>query len=183
VNWDEMAVVGRIARPHGLRGQVIVNPETDFLHERFFVGAKLYTRSSATAAVVGSVTITSARFQQGRPVIGLQGVEDMNAALALAGVELRIPVEQLVALPAGTFFHHDLIGCAVETVDGQAIGEVASVENGPGASRLVVTTTQGEVLIPLVAAICTTIDPAARRIVIAPPEGLLELNVRSGRRD
>ena len=55
------------------------------------------------------------RFQQGRPVIGLDGVETMNDAEALAGAELRVPVERLAPLPAGTFYRHDLVGCEVET--------------------------------------------------------------------
>jgi ribosomal 30S subunit maturation factor RimM len=66
----------------------------------------------------------------------------------------------------------------VQTVDGAAVGVVSKVEGAMGRSRLVLETARGEVLIPLVPEICTTIDPAAKRIVIAPPEGLLELNVR-----
>jgi 16S rRNA processing protein RimM len=111
-------------------------------------------------------------------VIGVHGVDDMNAAAALAGAELRIPIEQLAELPDGAFYHHDLIGCQVQTVDGAAVGVVSKVEGTMGRSRLVLETERGEVMIPLVAEICTTIDPASRRIVIAPPEGLLELNIR-----
>jgi 16S rRNA processing protein RimM len=109
-------------------------------------------------------------------VIGIEGVTDMNAAAALAGTELRVPREWLPALPDGTFYHHDLVGCAVETADGLAVGRVAAVEGAAGGHRLVVDTPRGELLIPLAAEICRTIDPAARRIVITPPEGLLDLN-------
>lgn len=170
-----MAVVGRIARAHGIRGQVIVNPETDFPEERFRQGSELFRRHADGS--IQTMTVTSCRLQQGRPVIGLDGVDDMNAAIALAGVEFRVPVEQLTALPAGTFYRHDLVGCSVSTADGTVIGEVIEVEGSIGDSRLVVRTSRGDVLVPLVEAICTTIDPAARRIVVAPPEGLLELNV------
>jgi len=72
--------------------------------------------------------------------------------------------------------HHDLVGCAVETVGGAAIGTVIAVEESSGPSRLVVNGTDGEVLIPLVVEICRAIDIGAKRIVVAPPEGLLELN-------
>ena len=176
-DWDAMAVVGRVARPHGIRGQVIVNPETDFPGERFHPGAELFVNRAGRAE---SITITTVRFQQQRPVIGLRGIDDMNAAATFAGAELRVPIERLAALPPDTFYRHDLIGCAVETSAGAVIGRVEDVEGTMGGSRLVVKTDGGaEVLVPLAAEICTAIDPAAKRIVIAPPTGLLELNERA----
>jgi 16S rRNA processing protein RimM len=173
--WDEMALVGRIARAHGLRGQVIVNVDTDFPGERFQPGAELFVRRGTTGAVE-AVTITTVRFHRDRPVIGIRGVDDMNAASALAGAELRVPADRLVPLPKGTFYRHDLIGCAVETDAGRHIGVVGDVEGTLTGSRLVVKTASGEALVPLAAEICTTIDPAGKRIVIKPPEGLLEVN-------
>jgi 16S rRNA processing protein RimM len=174
IKWDDMAVVGYIARAHGIRGQVIVNVETDFPEDRFYPGAELLVNRGGR---VEPLVITTVRFQQGRPVMGLQGIEDMNAANTLAGTELRVPVESLAALPDGAFYRHDLVGCAVETLIGEAVGVVAAVEGTFGRSRLVVRTATGEVLIPLVDAICPLIDPAAKRIVIDPPEGLLDVNV------
>ena len=176
-NWDDWAVVGRVARAHGIRGQVIVNPETDFVEERFREGAELFLRRG-TGPVERRV-VTSARVQKGRPVIGLDGVETMNDAELLAGLELRVPLETLEPLPPGMYYRHDLVGCRVETVDGQAVGEVTAVEGDLGASRLVIAGERGEVLVPLAEAICVTIDTAARRIVLDPPEGLLEVNRRA----
>jgi 16S rRNA processing protein RimM len=177
VSWSEMALVGRIARAHGHRGQVIVNPETDFPEERFQPGADLFIERGGAPA---RVTLTAVRFQRGRPVVGIAGVETMNDAEALAGLELRVPVETLRALPAGTFYRHDLIGCRVETRAGAAVGIVEDVEGGAGGSRLVVAGAngRGEVLIPLVSEICTLIEPGAKRIVIDPPDGLLDANAR-----
>jgi 16S rRNA processing protein RimM len=175
-DWDAMALVGRIARPHGLRGQVIVNPETDFPGGRFHPGAELFVNRSGRAE---PITITTVRFQQERPVIGLRGVEDMNTAAGLAGAELRVPIDRLAILPPDTFYRHDLVGCAVETTGGTVIGRVEAVEGTMGGSRLVVTPNGGgEVLVPLAAEICTVIDPVSKRIVIDPPEGLLELNTK-----
>jgi 16S rRNA processing protein RimM len=171
--WDEMALVGRIARAHGIRGQVIVNPETDFPEERFRPGAELFIER---AGRIDTLRVTTARFHGTRPVIGIEGVETMNEAGMLAGRELRVPVEQLAALPADTFYRHDLIGCVVETRDGRRVGAVSDVEGSMTGSRLVVAGDAGEVLIPLVAAICTVVDPAAKRIVIDPPDGLIEAN-------
>jgi 16S rRNA processing protein RimM len=169
-----MALVGRIARTHGIRGQVIVNPETDFPRERFQAGAELFLRRPDGR--VETVSIASVRFQHDRPVIGLQGVDDINVATGLAGAELRVPVDRLAALPKGTFYRHDLVGCRVETRSGMRVGVVKEIEGPMSGSRLVVETEGSDVLIPMVDAICTTIDPAGKRIVIDPPEGLLELN-------
>jgi 16S rRNA processing protein RimM len=170
---DEMAVVGRIARAHGNRGQVIVNPETDFPDERFRPGAELFL---ARGDHVESIAVVAARFQQGRPIIALAGVDTMDAADALAGAELLVPLDRLVALPEGTFYRHDLVGCRVETAGGETIGTVSKVDGSLGGSRLVVAADRGEILIPLATEICTTIDPQAKRIVINPPDGLLDLN-------
>jgi len=168
-----MAAVGRIARTHGIRGQVIVNLDTDFPDARFRPGAQLFIERSG---VVQALTLTSVRFQHERPVIGIAGVETMNDAEALAGYELRVPLEELAPLPAGTFYRHDLVGCRVETPKGELVGTVEDVEGTLSGSRLVVAAPRGELLIPLAAGICTTIDPAVKRIVIDPPDGLLDLN-------
>ena len=179
-DWETMALVGRVARPHGIRGQVIVNPETDFPVERFHPGAELFVNRSGRPE---PITITTVRFHQARPVIGVRGIEDMNAAAGLAGAELRVPIDRLASLPPDTFYRHDLIGCAVETAAGTVVGRVEDVEGTMGGSRLVVAEAGGgEVLVPLAAAICKVIDPAAKRIVIDPPTGLLELNERTKQR-
>src|ERR1700730_4822825 len=102
-----MAVVGRIARAHGLRGQVIVNPETDFPDERFRPGAELFIERGGR---IETLTVTTARFPRDRRVIGLEGGETMSDAQTLAGQELRVPIERLAALPPETFYRHDLIG-------------------------------------------------------------------------
>src|SRR5215831_18394565 len=121
MDWSSMAVVGRIARPHGLRGQVVVNPETDFPDERFQPGAELFVERHGA---VETVTVTSVRFQHDRPVIALAGIETVDAARALAGLELRVPANRLARLPAGSFYYHDLVGCRVETCSGEVIGTV-----------------------------------------------------------
>lgn len=171
--WDEMALVGRIARAHGNKGQVIVNPDSDFPEERFRPGATVFLLRSGR---VEPMTIATVRFQHDRPVIGFDGVATMNDAEALAGFELRVPREQLAVLPPGMYYHHDLVGCHVITVGGQAVGVVTAVEDGGGGSRLVVEGVRGEILVPLATEICRTIDTVGKRIVIDPPEGLLELN-------
>ena len=180
MNWDDMVVVGRIARPHGLRGQVAVVPETDFVAERFRTGATLWTRSAGRDE---QLTIAAARIQNGRPVIAFEGCSSIEEAGRLAGLELRIPEESLRPLEPGRYYEHQLVGCAVEKADGNGVGTVVRVEGGAGGSRLVVQGARGEVLVPLAAHICVEVDVGGRRIRIDPPEGLLELNEVRHRHD
>ncbi len=171
--WDEMAVVGRVTRPHGTRGAVLVDPETDFPEARFRPGRTVYVRRGGEVA---PLTIEAARVHQGRPLVTFREVASLTAAEALAGVELRVPEVDLEPLPEGRFYRHALVGCRVVTVRGVLVGEVAAVEGESDASRLVVAGVGGDVLVPFARAICVRIDPAAREIVIDPPEGLLDLN-------
>lgn len=168
----ELLLVGRVARAHGNKGQVIVNPETDFPGERFAEGNVLVVEQGGQQA---ERRIASVRFQQGRPIIALDGVETMNDAEALAGAELKMPASGLAPLPGGTYYRHDLVGCEVRTKDGQVVGMVTDVEGSLERSRLVVARKGGELLVPMVETICVEVDPGAKRIVIDPPEGLLDL--------
>jgi 16S rRNA processing protein RimM len=171
--WDDMVLVGRVARPHGLRGQVIVNPETDFVEDRFKPGAIFWTRSAHGDE---QLTVTSSRVQNGRPVIGLEGFSSVEDVERLAGLDLRVPETELRPLAEGMYYHHQLIGCTVETVAGARVGDVVRVDGGAAGSLLVVDDGRGEVLVPLAFEICVEIDVEQKRIRIAPPEGLLDVN-------
>jgi len=173
VDWDDWPVVGRVTRPHGLRGQVVIHPETDFIEERFAEGATVWTRSAAGDE---QLTVASMRVQNGRPIVGFKGFERIEDVERLAGLELRVPEDALQPLQPGTYYEHQLVGCAVETTAGDVVGEVAKVEGGAGASRVVINGPRGEILIPLAVDICVEIDVANKKIRINPPEGLLELN-------
>src|SRR5436190_10515786 len=87
---DDLLLVGRIARAHGNRGQVIVNLDTDFPEKRFVVGRVLRIGSEGTSRRIESV-----RFHQGRPVVGFEGIHTMDAAEALAGAELKMPASEM----------------------------------------------------------------------------------------
>ena len=173
MNWADAILVGVVARTHGNRGEVIVNPETDFPEERFRKGAKLWTRRREGAAVV--LEVVTMRMHQGRPVILFSGVGSMNDAELLANQELRTDEVEADLLPDGEFFHRDLIGCEVVTEAGEVVGRVTGVLDDSAQARLVVAGRRSELLIPLADAICT-VDIEARRITVRPPDGLLELN-------
>jgi 16S rRNA processing protein RimM len=172
---DDLLLVGRVARAHGNRGRVIVNPETDFAAERFKVGKTLLV---GAAGRLTARRINEVRFHQGRPIVALEGVSTMNDAEALAGVDLWMPGSAIPPLPEGTYYRHDLVGCEVRDLEAAVVGRVTSVEGTIERSYLIVQGARGEVMIPLTAAICVKVDPEAGLIVVDPPEGLLDVNVR-----
>jgi len=175
---SELLLVGRVARAHGNKGQVIVNPETDFPGERFAAGHVLVVEQVGKAAI--DRRIVSVRFQQGRPIVAFEGVETMNDAEALAGAELKMPAEAIPPLPARTYYRHDLVGCDVKDAGGRVLGRVVRVDGSLERSHLVVDGPRGEILIPLVDEICVSVDPAAKTIVVKPPDGLVEVNDTKG---
>ncbi len=187
-SWDAMILVGRVARTHGLKGHVVVHPETDFVEIRFAPGSRLWTRGGHAAAgaaagaadgALRALVVADSRLQGPKPVVGFEGIASIEAAETLAGCELRIPEAEAVRLDGGQVYEHELVGCTVEQlVDGvpTAVGRVVKVEGGLGGSRLIVEAPGGEVQVPFATAICVEVDVAGRRIRIDPPEGLLDLN-------
>ena len=174
--WAEMITVGRIVRPHGRRGEVVVESETDFGAERFEPDAVLYWLRGGEVA---GVRVVSSRPYDARWVIGFVGVSTIDEAEELRGFELRIPASALHALQPGTYYTHDLVGCEVRAVGSGTVGEVTDVQFGSGAPLLVVGAGRDEVLVPMTDEICRMIDIVARVIEIDPPPGLLDLNRRS----
>jgi 16S rRNA processing protein RimM len=175
----DLVLVGRIARPNGLRGDVAINPETDFPEDRFAPGAQLLlTRRerAVSAGTIERVQIAAARFHNGRPIVRFEGFGSIEAVEPLGGASLWIRADSRPPLPEGHYYHDALIGCAVETIAGQVVGQVTRIDAFGSAPLLVVTDGRHDVLIPLAEAICVRIDPAARRIVIDPPDGLLDVN-------
>ena len=167
-----MVTVGRVVRPHGHRGEVVVAPESDFADERFSPGATLYLEREQH---VDTVTVASSRYHNGRWVVSLSGVETMDAAESLRGLELRIPEQALRPLGERSFYMHDLVGCEVRTLPGDRVGVVDRVDLETGVPVLVVHG-RGEVLVPFVDAICRRVDTEGRVIEIDPPDGLIDLN-------
>jgi len=167
-----MATVAVVARPQGRRGEVIVRAETDFPSERFAPGSIVHVKRGDA---VESLSISSSREHGGRWVLGFEGIASIDDAETLRNRELRVPEASLHALDANEFYAHDLVGCRVVTTKGEDVGLVGRVDFGAGTS-LVVGEGKGEVLIPFIDVICRSVDLANKRIVIDPPEGLLEVN-------
>lgn len=172
-SWDDMITVGRVVRPHGRVGQVVVASETDFAPERFRAGATVWRQSDGRAV---RVTIRDSRPLHDRWVVGFEEVGSIDEAEALRDSELRVPAGTVRALGPQQYYVHELAGCRVETTDGRSIGRVDRVELGTGTPLLVVAAAGREVLVPLAEEICRRVDVSARLIVIDPPPGLLDLN-------
>lgn len=173
-----LVVVGRIGRPHGVKGAATIEVRTDEPDKRFAVGARLLTDSGL------DLTVASATWHSGRLLVTFEGYEDRTAVEQLrnALVSVDRPADERPEDPE-EFYDSDLEGCEV-VVDGgdpdgdpggAAIGVVREVSHLPGQDLLVVATPdEREVLIPFVSAFVPQIDVSAKRIVITPPEGLLE---------
>jgi len=166
-------VVGRIAKAHGIGGEVSVDVRTDAFDERFAIGAALDT----DPAHLGPLTIARTRWHSGRLLVAFEGVADRTAADGLRGALLVVDsATSPVIEDADEYWDHDLSGLAVVSVDGERLGVVEDVAHPPGADLLVVRRPDGsEALVPFVRDIVTTVDLAARRVVVDPPEGLFEL--------
>jgi 16S rRNA processing protein RimM len=177
--WVSMVAVGRVARPHGNRGWVVVNPETDFGEERFATGATVYCdRGGQVAAMI----VEDSRAYDRRWVVHFEGLSSIDDAERLRDVELRIPVETVRPLGPGGYYEYDLVGCEVLTTAGCSLGRVDRVESGTGVPVLVLEGGDGAVLIPLAAEICREVDVPAKRITVDLPEGLVDLNRPSVKR-
>ncbi len=168
-----MVQVGLVVRPHGLRGQVVIAPDTDFGDERFAVGAQVWRQSGASLM---ALTVAHSHSQGDRWVVAFDGVTSVEAADGLRGVELRIPEQSRMPLGPDEYYLYDLVGCQVRTAAGDEVGQVRAVYTGAGGALLGVDRNGAEVLVPLVKAMCPEIDVVGRRIVVDPPEGLLDVN-------
>ncbi|MBV8817672.1 MAG: 16S rRNA processing protein RimM [Acidobacteriaceae bacterium] len=113
----------------------------------------------------------------GRLIFKFAGVDSISAAEALAGLDVCIPAQERAPLEAGSYYQSDLVGCqVVEKQSGRVLGTVEGWQEYGGPALLVIATSdKRELLIPFAASICEQVDAAAKRIVVALPEGLDEL--------
>jgi 16S rRNA processing protein RimM len=164
-------VVGRVGRPHGIRGEVTVEVRTDAPDDRFASGRVLATDPAES----GPLTVDGVRWHSGRLLVRFAGIDDRNAAESVRGVVLLVDSADLPpADDPDEFYDHELIGLAAVTVDGEKIGTVTEVRH-LGQDLLVIDRTEpgDEVLVPFVSALVPDVDVTAGRVVIDPPPGLL----------
>jgi 16S rRNA processing protein RimM len=191
-------LLARILRARGNKGEVAVELLTDF-PERLTKLKDVYIGPAGGKMEPRQVALKNCWLSQnhrGQAVFHFQGVNSISEAEKYRGMEILLPFEQRVTIPAGQYFVSDLIGCSVfensvatpvvassPCSPGEApslLGTVRDVqipgEDFPGTPLLEVETSQGDLLIPLAVDICTRIDTVARRIDVVLPEGLRDLN-------
>ncbi len=193
-----LLIVGRIGKPHGIRGEVTVEVRTDEPETRFAPGMVLRTMPGANAGrgapppaagsgapagpgvpfqVPDGLTVEVARWHQGRMLVAFEGVLDRDVAEALRGTLLAVDSADVAPPEDPEEFHdHQLVGLAVVTPEGERLGEVARIDHAPASDLLVLRRPEGRTaLIPFVKAIVPEVDLAGGRVVVDPPSGLLDL--------
>lgn len=168
-----LLTVGRVVRPHGVRGEVVVEVRTDEPEARYVPGAVLQTGQVAPAAL----TVRSVRPHHGRLIVAFEGVPDRTAAEPLRGTLLQVDSDAVAAPSDPDEFHdHQLIGLAAVDPAGEPLGEVVRIDHAPAADLLVLERPGGRTaLVPFVAAIVREVELAGGRVVIDPPPGLFDL--------
>lgn len=165
-------VIARIGKPHGLRGEVTVQEHTDDPDARFAPGVRIQTDPEP----VGPLTVRSARRHKGILMLGFDEVTDRSAAEALRGTRLVADSDSGVDDDEG-WYEDELVGLDVLDTDGTSIGQVAALHTRPAQDLLEVTRPDGSAaFLPLVEQIVLDVDPAAGRVLVDPPAGLLDLD-------
>jgi 16S rRNA processing protein RimM len=180
VNEDSEAdievVVGRIGKPHGIRGEVTLDVRTDEPERRFARGTVLRAQAPAGAdRRPSTLTVARARWHQSTLLVTFEEVPDRNAAEAIRGTVLHATIApDEVPEDPEEYYDHQLVGLAVVDLDGTALGEVKSVVHGAAQDLLSVRTADDrDALVPFVSALVPEVDLAAGRVVVADRPGLV----------
>jgi 16S rRNA processing protein RimM len=167
---NDWVVLATVDRTRGLRGEVVVSslsggPET-------FDGRSVSLRRGDL--IVREAKVENAWAQSGRVVLKFEGIDTIEEAERLRGVELCVRHEDRLPLEEGEYYLSDLVGCSLFD-KGKPVGTVTGWQEAPGAVLLTVEHDSRESLVPFVKAICTEVDLPNRRINATLPEGLLDL--------
>ena len=161
-------MIGQVARPHGVRGEVAVKPHTDLL-ERFTWIDEIYVGENPPVPVA----VERTRFHKGRPLLKLSGYDTREAVESLRGQLLQVPKDQAIPLDENEYFLFQLLGLAVETRDGDQLGMLTDVIETGANNVFVVRGAQGEVLIPDIPEVISEIDFENKKMIVDPLPGLL----------
>jgi 16S rRNA processing protein RimM len=165
--FAELVSIGRIDRPQGLRGEVIVTPFSD-RPDRFPSLVQAFVPDAGGGS--RALEVASCRPHKGRFVIKFAGIDSIDAAEAYRGFELRIGEEQLPELPEGAYYDHELRGLEARAVDGSRLGTVRDVLDAGAAPVLVIDGPEGELLVPLAEPFLRAVDIQAGHIELVRPE-------------
>jgi 16S rRNA processing protein RimM len=174
----DYTIVGRIRKPHGLHGELLVETMCDDPGAIFAPGSRVIAGTDAGDLLGGSVremSVTRARPFKGELLVTFREIGDRNAAEEWRHRFLLVPTATLPVPQDGEVWVHELVGMRVTHVSGAPVGEVVGVEELPQGLLLEVKTARGTSSVPFVDAIVVGVDRDARMLTIDPPEGLLEL--------
>ncbi|MCX7681268.1 MAG: ribosome maturation factor RimM [Anaerolineae bacterium] len=164
--------VGEVVRPHGVRGELRVRILTEY-PERLHVHTHFYLAHPDSAELVHRYTVERIRLHRGVLLLKLEGCDDRNAAEALRGMLVQIPLEDAVPLEEGEYYLFQLLGVEVETEHGERLGRVVEVLETGANDVYVVRGPRGEVLVPAISEVVRQLDLAAKRMIIHLMPGLL----------
>lgn len=164
-------MVGRIVRPHGIRGEVVVDPASDE-PGRFAAGSVLLVGDPDGAPEPRRVE--SSRPHQRRVLLRFDGVPDRTTAETLRGALLSIDAADAPPPPAGRYYAHDIEGLRVVDEQGRELGVVTSVLENPANDLWVVDHDGREVMLPAVREIVIAVDVSAGRVVVRAIPGLFD---------
>ena len=168
----ERVTVGRVLRPHGVRGEMVVAVLSD-VPGRFAPGNKLLM-AREEGGLAEPVVVESERPHKGGAVIRLAGVEDRDRVEELRGRWLEVERSEVPAAPPGTYYHFELLGGRCFD-GGRELGEVVDLAEDGGGLLLIVADGERRVPVPFVAGFLREIDVAAGRIELDLPPGLIEV--------
>ncbi len=171
-------VVGHISKPHGTKGELFVRSLTDHPEGIYAPGVVLRPGSGDADEPdpdLPPLRVEAARPQRSGFVVSFAGIETRNEAELVRDQNLYVPFEQVAPLEEGEVFFHQLVGLRVETLDGAALGDVDDVLEVQASYMLEVHGADKEYMIPYRPEIVVEVDLDARRLVVDPPEGLLDL--------
>jgi 16S rRNA processing protein RimM len=167
--------VGRLGRPHGNKGEIIVWPLTDHPESTFAPGVVLLPGDDAPDVDLPPLLVEQSRpFQESWLVI-FDGIETRTEAETLRGRYLYRPADEVEPLAEGEVFQHDLVGLEVVTVGGEHVGSVVEIFEMRPADLLEVRAGDRTVMIPFLRDVVVEVDVAGGRLVVDPPDGLLDL--------
>ena len=170
---EDLVAIGEIARVHGLRGEVRVTPLTD--HPERFERVTECVLWDAMRDGREPRRLTTARRHGDALIVSFTGCASADEARGLVGRLIAVPRGEALSLPPGSFYPWQLEGARVTTEDGRLVGRVTGIEQSGAQDLWVVADNGREHLIPAVPDIVIDVDVAAGRVVIRPPEGLLDL--------
>lgn len=166
--------VGKIVNTHGIKGEARVISKTDFAEERYKPGNKLYLFLPDTKSDPLELTVKSHRTHKSFDLLTFEGYENINQIEKMKGGILKISEDQLGDLEENEFYYHEIIGCTVETLDGEEVGKIKEILS-PGANDVWVIKAKGgkEILIPYIEDVVKEVNVEEKLVKINAIEGLL----------